>query len=90
MTGMLHENIVSQVMSDWGGIDRDVVDAVEPLLQDIVRSARAGAAPQEASELKVVILENYEWDANTQSVTSCKCPSQIPHSSQVRQSSCAW
>ncbi|USP74612.1 hypothetical protein yc1106_01886 [Curvularia clavata] len=68
--GMLHENIVSQIMSDWGGVDHDVVDAVEPLLQGIVRSARAGASPEEAGELKVVILEKYEWDANAQSVTS--------------------
>jgi hypothetical protein len=78
---MLHHNIVSQVMSEWGGVDRDIVDAVELLLQDIVRSAWAGAAPQEAGELKVVILEKYEWDANARSVTSCKCLSQIPYSS---------
>ncbi|RII22951.1 hypothetical protein CUC08_Gglean013162 [Alternaria sp. MG1] len=70
MAGTLHHNIVSQVMSDWGSVDRDIVDAVEPLLQDIVRSARAGAIPQEAGELKVVILEKYEWDANARSVTS--------------------
>jgi hypothetical protein len=81
VSGMLHQNIVSQVMGDWGGVDCDIVDAVEPLLQDIVRSAQRGAAPQEAGNLKVVILEKYEWDANARSVTSCKCPSQIPHSS---------
>ena len=66
-------------MSDWGSVDRDIVDAVEPLLQDIVRSARAGAIPQEAGELKVVILEKYEWDANARSVTSCKCLLEIPN-----------
>ncbi|CAN9213049.1 unnamed protein product [Alternaria alternata] len=70
MAGTLHQDIVTQVMSDWGSVDRDIVDAVEPLLQDIVRSARAGAIPQEAGELKVVILEKYEWDANVRSVTS--------------------
>ncbi|CAN9443139.1 unnamed protein product [Alternaria alternata] len=58
------------VMSDWESVDRDIVDAVEPLLQDIVRSARAGAIPQDTGELKVVILEKYEWNANARSVTS--------------------
>ncbi|OAG16713.1 hypothetical protein CC77DRAFT_1053350 [Alternaria alternata] len=70
MARMLHQNIVSQVMSDWESVDRDIVDAVEPLLQDIVRSARAGAIPQDTGELKVVILEKYEWNANARSVTS--------------------
>jgi hypothetical protein len=80
MARMLHQNIVSQVMSDWESVDRDIVDAVEPLLQDIVRSARAGAIPQDTGELKVVILEKYEWNANARSVTSCKCLLQIPDS----------
>jgi hypothetical protein len=79
MAGTLHQNIVSQVISDWGSVDRDIVDAVEPLLQDIVRSARAGAIPQEAGELKVVILEKYEWDTNARSVKSCKCLLRIPN-----------
>ncbi|CAN9122734.1 unnamed protein product [Alternaria alternata] len=62
--------LFAKVMSDWESVDRDIVDAVEPLLQDIVRSARAGAIPQDAEELKVVILEKYEWNANARSVTS--------------------
>ncbi|CAN9480131.1 unnamed protein product [Alternaria alternata] len=62
--------LFAKVMSDWESVDRDIVDAVEPLLQDIVRSARAGAIPQDAGELKVVILEKYEWNANARSVTS--------------------
>ncbi|KAM0425405.1 hypothetical protein ACHAPT_009462 [Fusarium lateritium] len=64
----LHENIVSRALEGWSDVDRDTMDAVEPLLQDIVRTAQPGT--QRMSEMKVVLLEKYVYDASSDSITS--------------------
>ncbi|KAJ4176102.1 hypothetical protein NW755_014608 [Fusarium falciforme] len=64
----LHENIVSRALTGWSDVDQDTMDAVEPILQDIVRTAQPGT--QRMSEMKVVLIEKYVFDAPSDSITS--------------------
>ncbi|KAH7153628.1 hypothetical protein EDB81DRAFT_882564 [Dactylonectria macrodidyma] len=64
----LHENIASRALAGWSDVDRDTMDAVEPVLQDIVRSVQPGT--QGFSEMKVVVIEKYVYDEQTGNITS--------------------
>lgn len=66
----LHNRIVSQVLHGWTDVDGETMDALEPLLQDIVRSTQRGGG--DFSEMKVVITERYIYNENTHAITSCK------------------
>lgn len=70
MAGELHQNLISRALSGWSDVDRDTFDAIEPLLQDIVRSAQPGIT--DFNELKVVIAEKYVYDSATDSIVSCE------------------
>jgi len=63
----LHDNIISKALSNWSVVTADTMQAIEPLLQDIVRS---GSGTATMSQLKVVILEKYVYNSNTDSITS--------------------
>ncbi|KAF5667163.1 hypothetical protein FHETE_5866 [Fusarium heterosporum] len=64
----LHENIVSQTLAGMVDVDGDTMKAVEPVLQDIVKSIRPGS--QTFSEMRVVIIEKYVYNDSDRSITS--------------------
>jgi hypothetical protein len=68
----LHGTLVERVMGGWSTVDNDLMQAVEPIFQNIVKAALK--RNMETSQMNNVVMEKYEYSEPTQSITSCTSP----------------
>lgn len=65
----LHANLVANVMQNWTAVDNELVEAIEPVFEGIVRAVQMGS--RESSQMKNVVMEKYVWEPSSKSITSC-------------------
>lgn len=56
-------------MQNWSAVDNELVEAIEPVFDGIVRAVQMGS--RESSQMKNVVMEKYVWVPSSRSITSC-------------------
>ncbi|KAK0732172.1 hypothetical protein B0H67DRAFT_640471 [Lasiosphaeris hirsuta] len=64
----LHAQLAEKVMQNWTTVDSELVEAIEPVFQGIVRAVQLGS--RESSQMKNVVMEKYVYEPSNRSITS--------------------
>ncbi|KAK1760125.1 hypothetical protein QBC47DRAFT_408232 [Echria macrotheca] len=68
LPGDLHAQLVERVVENWTNVDRDLVEAVEPVFQGIIRALQQGS--RESVRMKTIVMDKYAYEPSSRSVTS--------------------